>query len=75
MNQIYVFETDGQKCGFCNYRTQTHYLIAEHRENAEELFHLNEDEQGPRGFCAQCLIEQVIRGNDYRIVEAPEAEA
>jgi len=75
MDQIHKFETDGASCGFCNYQTYDHYIIAETRDEARELFEQYEDEQGARGFCAQCLVEEIIIGNDLRITDIRKTEA
>lgn len=73
MSEVFRFQTDGTNCGFCNWSTRSHYLIAKSREEAEELFNEGADDRDPRGFCAQCLLDEIIMGEDLQIV-APEEE-
>lgn len=62
--QIYRFDLDDVKCGFCNYQTQNHYIIASSKKEAAQL--LAENSAVPKGFCAGCLIDQVINGRTDR---------
>jgi len=58
-NRVFRFELD-VKCGFCNFRTQNHYVIASSEEEAEELLEEAPGEADRKGFCAGCLVDEVI---------------
>jgi len=59
---------EDEKCGCCNWRVPNVYLIAETREEAEELYKEND-----RGLCADCLVELIIE-YDWEILERPNVE-
>lgn len=61
---IHSFETDHAKCGFCNFRVFTHYLIAETREQARALGEDFVEDQNAElvGFCGDCLVREIING-------------
>lgn len=62
-NDVYSFETDNLKCGFCNFATTTHFVVAASEKEAREIFELDRK----RGFCGTCLVQEVIDQN-YRLV-------
>lgn len=61
--QIYRFETDRVKCGYCNYQTRYHYVVAHSDAGAQELFEQDtesRDDIDGRGFCAGCLVDEIL---------------
>lgn len=70
--RIHRYELDGVACGFCNYRTHDHYVIASSREEADELMEEAAGENDKQGFCAGCLIDEII--NDRRNGDRPKLE-
>lgn len=64
--QVYEFQRDGTKCGYCNWQTQDHYVLAKSRESAQELI---DDPPEGVGFCASCLIREVLA--DHHVVATP----
>jgi hypothetical protein len=60
--KVFVVGQD-ENCGFCNWKTQTLYLLADTEEQAQKIYSENE-----RGLCADCLMQD-ISGGDYDIVK------
>lgn len=63
--QVFCVSRGSEKCGGCNYKTHTKYLIAPTKQKAEEWY----DEEG--GLCGECLIE-IIKENYYLTKEKPD---
>jgi len=53
---------ENKKCGFCNWRVENLYLIAETEEEAKELYNVIGS-----GLCADCLIEHVIIPEEFEL--------
>ena len=64
--QIYRYEFDGVKCAFCNYRTRQHYILASSEEEAEDEMRHAAGDVEMKGFCAGCLIDEVINDRPTR---------
>lgn len=64
---IFRINTPDAPCGFCNYRMVKHYVIARSRTEATELareFAVDRNDVEARGFCAECLLSEVIIDGD-----------
>jgi len=53
--QVFEFRPDHGKCNGCNYRVTSHYVIAEDRNAAEEMF----AEFGDAALCGDCMVQLI----------------
>lgn len=58
---LYQMQIPEAKCGFCNFDTHYHCVLAQSREEAlDMLARNNPDRIDLRGFCSRCLLDEVI---------------
>ena len=76
-SEVYAYDLGGVKCGFCNYKTQRHYIIAASQEEADDLMEHNSGDVEKKGFCAECLVREIImdQRNDepnYKLIKVDD---
>jgi hypothetical protein len=72
MAKLFTVETDGGKCGCCNWGVTRLYLLADSQEDADELYEFYREDDGS-GLCGDCMADMLVEGG-YEIV-SPDAKA